>query len=379
MSKTQALCESLIRQPSITPDDAGCQDLIAAHLKNFDIKLYPFEDVKNFYAEHGQKDGPKLLLLGHTDIVPPGDRAKWQSDPFTPIIKKGYLYGRGAADMKSGLSALVIAAERFVQACPDHPGKLALLITSNEEGNPTHGVQRVVEAFESENIDIDYCLVGEASSREQLGDSIKNGRRGSLNGTLNIQGIQGHIAYPELAENPIHRALAALQCLVETQWDHGKLDFPPTSFQMSDIHAGTGANNVIPERLTVLFNFRYSPASTDANLRQRFEALLKAFNLNYTLDWQHSASPFYTPNGRLLDVTRKSIQKVLGFLPETSTNGGTSDGRFIAPLGAEVVEFGPIYKTIHKANECVRISDLEPLTDIYFEVIRSLLNEKTKQ
>ncbi|MCS3902889.1 succinyl-diaminopimelate desuccinylase [Methylohalomonas lacus] len=373
---TLELACDLIRRPSVTPADEGCQALIAERLAALGCHAehIRYGDVDNLWLTHGS-GRPLTVLLGHTDVVPSGPETEWQTPPFEPTISHGHLYGRGAADMKGSVAAMVVAMENFLQAHPDHNGTIALLLTSDEEGVARDGVRRVVSDFLAANgIDIDYCLVGEPSSHERLGDTIKNGRRGSLGGRLIVRGSQGHVAYPHLAENPFHRAAASLATLCETQWDRGNDDFPPTSFQISNIHAGTGADNVIPGTLEVLFNFRFSTEVTADELKQRVHSLLDAHNLNYELDWRLSGEPFQTPrDSRLLQAAQQAGEEVLGYPAQTSTAGGTSDGRFIAPLGAEVIELGPLNATIHKINECVAVDDLSQLTRIYHNILSRLL------
>lgn len=374
MDKTLELAMELIRRPSLTPADAGCQDLLIERLEplGFEISRLKFGDVDNLWAQRG-KQAPLVVLAGHTDVVPPGPRDSWHSDPFTPELRDGFLYGRGAADMKSSLAAFITAIKHFVQHRPQHAGSIALLITSDEEGVAQNGTAKVVEWLGQQGKHIDYCIVGEPSSVNALGDVIKNGRRGSLNGTLSVRGVQGHIAYPQLAQNPIHLMVPALAELVSLHWDNGFENFPATSFQISNVHAGTGADNVIPGRLDIDFNFRYSPAVTDVELRQRVEATLKRHQLDYTLSWRLSGKPFLTPAGTLVDAVRQALRVELQREPELSTAGGTSDGRFIATTGAQVVEIGPVNATIHKANECVRVADLAALAKVYATTLGLLL------
>lgn len=374
MDKTLALTMELVRQPSITPDDAGCQDLLIEHLQplGFEISRLKFGDVDNLWAQRGT-EAPLVVFAGHTDVVPPGPRGNWDSDPFTPELRDGFLYGRGAADMKSSLAAFITAIEHFLERHPRQPGSIALLITSDEEGLAQNGTRKVVEWLDQQGKKIDYCIVGEPSSVHVLGDVIKNGRRGSLNGKLSVRGIQGHIAYPHLAQNPIHLMAPALTELVSLDWDNGFENFPATSFQISNVHAGTGADNVIPGQLDIEFNFRYSPAVTDAELRQRVESLLERHQLAYTLSWRLSGKPFLTPAGALVNAVRQALRSELQREPELSTAGGTSDGRFIAPTGAQVVEVGPVNATIHKANECVRVADLSALAQVYATTLGLLL------
>ncbi|CDG97505.1 N-succinyl-diaminopimelate deacylase [Xenorhabdus bovienii str. puntauvense] len=367
------LTQQLIKHPSVSPDDQGCQDILIQRLQNtgFTIERMPFGDTLNFWAYHGT--GTTFALAGHTDVVPAGDTSKWQTPPFDPVIRDGMLYGRGAADMKGSLAAMVVAAERFVKANPDHPGRLAFLITSDEEASATNGTVKVVETLMSRHERLDYCLVGEPSSQQRLGDIIKNGRRGSLTASLTIHGIQGHVAYPQLADNPIHHSLPFLQELVNTQWDNGNEFFPATSMQIANIQAGTGSNNVIPGKLWVQFNFRFSTELTDTEIRQRVEGMLKKHNLKYDIDWWLSGQPFLTCKGELVDAVVESIEQCCGYKPEISTSGGTSDGRFIAKMGAQVVELGPINATIHKVNEGISVSDLQKLSLIYQRIMEQLI------
>lgn len=373
-SPTRTLLETLISKPSVTPDDQGCQSLIADRLTAIGFKAthLRFEDVDNLWITHGQGE-PMLVFAGHTDVVPPGPLEDWATDPFTPTEKEGYLYGRGAADMKSGLAAMIVACERFVQSNPDHKGTVCLLITSNEEGDPTHGTQKVVAHLNEQGVNIDYCVVGEASSTIQLGDTIKHGRRGSLSGELTVHGKQGHVAYPQKADNAIHKSLAALAELTTTTWDDGDADFPPTTFQLSNLHAGTGANNVIPGVLEASFNLRFSPAVTADELRTKIESIFVSHGVTPDIQWHLSGNAFLTPPGALRDISADVIKQVTGITPVFSTAGGTSDGRFIAPTGAQVVEIGPCNATIHKANERINTNELEPLTDIYEAICNELL------
>jgi succinyl-diaminopimelate desuccinylase len=364
----------LIRRPSVTPADAGCQDLLVERLQplGFEISRLRFADVDNLWAQRGN-EAPLVVFAGHTDVVPPGPRDNWDSDPFTPEMRGGFLYGRGAADMKSSLAAFITAIEQFLAHSPRHPGSIALLITSDEEGLAQNGTRKVVEWLGQQGKKIDYCIVGEPSSVNALGDVIKNGRRGSLNGRLSVRGVQGHIAYPQLAQNPIHLVAPALAELVSLRWDNGFENFPATSFQISNVHAGTGADNVIPGQLDIEFNFRYSPAVTDVELRQRVESLLKRYQLDYALSWRLSGKPFLTPAGNLVDAVRQALHSVLQREPELSTAGGTSDARFIAPTGAQVVEVGPVNATIHKTNERVRVADLDALARVFAATLGLLL------
>ncbi len=366
--------QALMARPSVTPEDAGCQTWMAERLQQigFTVTPLPAGGVENFWAIRGES-GPIFCFAGHTDVVPPGPREAWATDPFTPELRDGVLYGRGAADMKGSLAAMLVAVEDFVGAHPRHPGRIAFLITSDEEGVATHGTRHVVDYLAARQIRPDYCLVGEPSSAERLGDVVKNGRRGSLNARLRILGQQGHVAYPELADNPIHRALRPLTELVEKEWDDGYPDFPPTRLQISNIHAGTGVTNVIPGQLELQFNFRFSPASSLESLQKAVVDLLDRHGLRYELDWQFSGPPFYTPPGKLVVATQRVLQRRLGREAQLSTGGGTSDGRFIAQLGGEVLELGPRNATIHKVNECVELAELEDLAVIYQGLLEELL------
>ena len=376
MSEVLDLTCDLIRRRSVTPEDAGCLALIGGRLQRagFHVEHLRYGEVDNLWATHGTA-GPTLAFLGHTDVVPSGPEASWQSPPFEPTIRDGRLYGRGAADMKGSVAAMVVALEQFVAAHPDHRGRVGLLLTSDEEG-PTNldGVRKVVEHFRTVGERIDWCVVGEPSAKERLGDLIRVGRRGSLSGTLNVRGVQGHVAYPEKALNPIHAFAPALAELTVERWDEGNSDFPPTSFQVSNLNAGTGANNVIPGELKALINFRYCTASRAEDLRARTEAILHRHGLDFVLEWNLSGEPFLTPPGGVLRETVVAIcRELCGLDPEQSTGGGTSDGRFIAPMGAEVVEIGPVNATIHKVDECVALEELEQLPSVYRAVCERLL------
>jgi len=374
MSAVVDLTSALIRRASLTPDDAGCQPLIARRLcaAGFATEHLRYEDVDNLWATHGE-GAPVLVFLGHTDVVPPGPPDAWASAPFEPTIRDGRLYGRGAADMKSGVAAMTLALEAFVRANPSHAGTLALLVTSDEEGVAKHGVRRVAEEFRRRGQRIDACIVGEPSSRERLGDMIRVGRRGSLTGRLRVRGVQGHVAYPDRARNPIHALAPALAELAATRWDDGDESFPPTSFQVSNIHSGTGADNVIPGDLHAVFNFRFGTASTSATLRERTEAILRRHEVDSEIDWWLSGEPFLTREGRLRAAVSAAIREHCGITPEASTGGGTSDGRFIAPLGAEVVELGPVNASIHKIDESVALDELERLPAIFGSIIERML------
>jgi len=376
MSDVLELARDLIRRRSVTPEDAGCLPLIGERLERvgFRVEHLRYGEVDNLWVTHGAA-GPTLVFLGHTDVVPSGPEAVWQSPPFEPTIRDGRLYGRGAADMKGSVAAMVVALEQFVAAHPEHRGRLGLLLTSDEEG-PTNldGVRRVVEHFRGRGERIDWCVVGEPSSKETLGDLIRVGRRGSLSGTLVVRGVQGHVAYPEKAFNPIHAFAPALAELAAERWDEGNADFPPTSFQVSNLNAGTGANNVIPGELVALINFRYCTASRADDLRARTEAILHRHGLDFALDWNLSGEPFLTPPGGVLRETVVAVcRELCGIDPEQSTGGGTSDGRFIAPMGAEVVELGPVNATIHKVDECVDVAELEKLPAVYRALCERLL------
>jgi succinyl-diaminopimelate desuccinylase len=374
ISPTLELAMELIGRRSVTPDDAGCQELLISRLEplGFKIERLPFEEVTNLWARRGEAR-PLFCFAGHTDVVPSGPEAQWQFPPFEPRIEEGYLCGRGAADMKGSLAAFVTALERFLGNHPDHAGSIALLITSDEEGPFINGTPRVVDHLEARNEKIDWCIVGEPSSTEKVGDVIKNGRRGSLSATLRVRGVQGHVAYPHLVRNPIHAAAPALAELAATVWDQGNRFFPPTSFQISNIHAGTGATNVVPGHLDIAFNFRFSTQVTAEELKVRVREILDRHQLEWDIDWVLSGDPFLTPAGSLVDAARESIRTVLGYETELSTSGGTSDGRFIAPTGAQVIELGPCNATIHKIDERVRASDLDDLSHLYENILARLL------
>ena len=368
------LARELIARKSVTPEDGGCQELLAARLARAGFRCEPmrFGDVSNLWARRGGA-APVVCFAGHTDVVPTGPLSEWQSDPFVPTIRDGKLYGRGAADMKSSIAAFVVAAEMFVQERPAHAGSIALLLTSDEEGVAVDGTVRVVEALKARKETIDYCIVGEPTSVDALGDMIKNGRRGSLSGKLTVRGIQGHVAYPHLVKNPVHLLAPALAELARTQWDKGNESFPPTSFQVSNIHAGTGAANVVPGSVAVDFNFRFSTESTDATLKSRVEAILKKHGLDYSIDWVLGARPFLSRRGRLAQAVADAAKKHTGRSAELSTTGGTSDARFIIDICPEVIELGPVNASIHKLNEHISLAELERLPRIYLETLRALL------
>ncbi len=374
MSDTLELLKELIARPSLTPNDAGCQQAIAARLAplGFHIEHLRFGDVDNLWARRG-KQGPLFVFAGHTDVVPTGPLDQWHSDPFTPTLRDGYLYGRGAADMKGGIAAMVTAVERFLAEYANHQGSIAFLITSDEEGPSIDGTVKVVEHLEARREKMDWCLIGEPTCVKTVGDTIKNGRRGSLSGKLVVHGTQGHVAYPHLAANPVHLFSLALAELCAQQWDQGNEFFPPTTFQISNLHAGTGADNVIPGDLDVLFNFRFSTEVTPEQLKARVETLLRKHNLKFELDWRLSGQPFLTPKGVLVDAAQKAIKEIAGIETELSTSGGTSDGRFIAPTGAEVLEVGVVNASIHKLNECVKTDELDMLSMIYQRILDKLL------
>ncbi|GAA0511968.1 succinyl-diaminopimelate desuccinylase [Tatumella terrea] len=367
------LAQQLIRCPSVSPEDAGCQSLLTDRLKAIGFRIEPmnFGDTKNFWATRGE--GETLAFAGHTDVVPPGEARHWLNPPFEPTIRDGMLFGRGAADMKGSLAAMVVAAERFVTMTPNHRGRLAFLITSDEEASGINGTVKVVDALMARRERMDYCLVGEPSSTEVVGDVVKNGRRGSITANLTVHGVQGHVAYPHLADNPVHRALPALTELAATRWDEGNEFFPPTSMQIANIQAGTGSNNVIPGDLFVQFNFRFSTELTDTMIREQVESLLTRHQLRYTLEWNLSGQPFLTPKGKLVDAVVNAVQHYNEIRPQLLTNGGTSDGRFIARMGTQVVELGPVNATIHKINECVKASDLQTLSRMYQRIMDQLI------
>lgn len=374
-SPTLDLACELIRRRSVTPLDEGCQQLMIERLEaqGFCVVRLPFGSVENFWAVHGNS-GPTLCFAGHTDVVPTGPESDWQRPPFEPHIEAGILYGRGAADMKGSLAAMITGVENFLSEHPDHLGQIAFLITSDEEGIAVDGTVKVVEWLRQQDAMPDWCIVGEPSSSEQMGDVVKNGRRGSLGAELTVKGIQGHVAYPHLADNPIHRAAPALAELAAENWDSGNDFFPATSFQVSNIQGGTGATNVIPGSIHVVFNFRFSTEVTEQQLRERTEAILDKHNLDYDIQWHLSGQPFLTAEGELVEATVASIREVTGLHTELSTAGGTSDGRFIAPFGTQVVELGPVNATIHKVDECASVADIEQLSVVYQRILEKLLS-----
>ncbi len=373
MHKTVALAQELIRRQSITPDDAGCQALISARLRQigFNVQQYDFGEVKNCLITHGNGQ-PSLIFLGHTDVVPPGPLAAWQHDPFAATIQDNVLFGRGAADMKSSVAAFVTALEQFVQENPQHAGLVGLLLTSDEEGHAVNGVKKVMQQLQQEHLPFDYCVVGEASSEEQFGDYIKVGRRGTLSADLVIIGKQGHVAYPHKALNPIHQVSQFLAEFCQQQWDQAYQEFPATSMQISNIHAGTGANNVIPGELQLSFNFRYNPANSVQNLQQQVSALLEKYQLNYKITWQHGGEPFYCKAENLKNIVSAAVTEISGITPKQSTHGGTSDGRFVAPTGTQVVEFGPINRSIHQIDECITLDEIIKLHEVYYLILEKL-------
>ena len=373
-SKTLSLAIDLLTRRSNTPEDAGCQELMISRLEplGFKIERMRFGKVDNLYARRGIS-GPLLVFAGHTDVVPTGPLDKWHTPPFEPTIKDGMLYARGAADMKTSLAAFVTSVEEFVAENPNHTGSIGLLITSDEEGIAVDGSVNVVDVLKARNELIDYCIVGEPTSNKTVGDMIKNGRRGSLSGKLIVKGVQGHIAYPHLVKNPIHMVAPAIKEMVETVWDNGNEYFPPTSWQISNINGGTGATNVVPGEVEVLFNFRYSTASSEGSLKQRVHAILDGHKLDYDLEWEHTPS-YITPRGKLVEAITEAIEQAYSVTPELSTTGGTSDGRFIADICKQVIEFGPLNATIHKLNECVGLADIDPLKETYKLTLQKLLN-----
>ncbi|RDL44731.1 succinyl-diaminopimelate desuccinylase [Marinomonas piezotolerans] len=374
LTPTLELALDLISRPSVTPEDAGCQDLMIARLEKlgFDIERMPFGDVKNFYAKRGNS-GPNLCFAGHTDVVPTGPENEWTVPPFKPEIIDGVLYGRGAADMKGSLASMITAVEAFVTAHPNHNGQISFLITSDEEGPFVDGTTRVVDALMARNEQVDWCIVGEPSSTHTLGDIIKNGRRGSFSGDLTVYGKQGHVAYPHLAVNPIHLAAPVLDELASTEWDNGNDFFPPTSFQVSNIHSGTGATNVVPGTLSAQFNFRFSSELTFEDLKEKVVTILNKHQLDYDIEWTYNGLPFLTKPGNLVDAMIDAVERTVNVTPQLSTSGGTSDGRFIAKMGTQVVELGPINATIHQLNECVEAESLNQLSTIYQRILENLM------
>jgi succinyl-diaminopimelate desuccinylase len=374
MSATLDLTLDLIARDSVTPADAGCQQVMSDRLValGFEVESLRYGNVDNLWAKRGRK-GPVLCFAGHTDVVPTGPLEEWRSNPFEPMIRDGILYGRGAADMKSGLAAMITATEAFVRDHPRHKGSIAFLITSDEEGPSVDGTRRVVETLNARHQRIDWCIVGEPSSEREIGDTIKIGRRGSLSGRLTVHGVQGHVAYPQLAENPVHMLAPALAELTARRWDEGNEYFQPTTFQISNLNAGTGAPNVIPGELKARFNLRYSPVQTIDGLKETVEGILRKHGIRYTIDWYLSGEPFYTAPGVLSNAAIAAIEEVTGRKAALSTGGGTSDGRFIAPMGAQVVEIGVVNATIHKVNECVRVAEIDALHEIYYRMLVKLL------
>lgn len=374
MSATLELAIDLLARRSVTPEDAGCQEVLISRLEKlgFAIERMRHGNVDNLWARRGTAK-PLVVFAGHTDVVPTGPVEQWHSPPFEPVIRDGMLYGRGAADMKTSIAAFVVAVEEFLARHPDHAGAIGLLITSDEEGVAVDGTVKVVEALQARGEGIDYCIVGEPTSNKRVGDMIKNGRRGSLSGKLTVKGIQGHIAYPHLVKNPIHLVAPAVADLATTEWDRGNEYFPPTSWQISNFNSGTGATNVVPGHAEILFNFRFSTASTMEGLKSRVHAILDRNGLDYDLDWEFSGKPYLTPKGDLVAAISSAIEQAYGVTPELSTTGGTSDGRFIADICPQVIEFGPLNATIHKINECVAVADIDPLKDTYRLTLEKLL------
>ena len=374
MSETLELAKSLISKASVTPDDKGCQSIMIERLKKIGFEIHPlkFGDVDNFWGTRGN-GGPLFAFAGHTDVVPAGNEDAWNTKPFEPTIKDGFLYGRGAADMKGGLASMVTATENFVKENPNHNGTIAFLITSDEEGVAINGTVKVMDYLKENNQKIDFCLIGEPSSTNITGDVIKNGRRGSLNGEINVQGQQGHVAYPHLAQNPIHLIAPALSELCKQEWDNGNEYFPATSFQISNVHSGDGVTNVIPGEAKVMFNIRYSTETTKEELKSKVHEILDLHKLDYSVDWSHSGYPFLTPKGELVSACISAVKETKEITPELATSGGTSDGRFIAQEGTQVVELGPVNATIHQVNESVLVQDLEDLSRIYSKVLTKIL------
>lgn len=376
MSAVLELAQALIRQPSVTPDDQQCQLILMERLRaiGFHCEALRFGDVDNVYARYGH-EAPLIVFAGHTDVVPAGPETDWTSPPFQPMIRDGFLYGRGASDMKSAIAAMIIAVEHFITQHPHFPGSIAFLITSDEEGAAINGTQKVIELLSMRHEKIDYCIIGEPSSEKELGDQIRVGRRGSLHGKLMVHGKQGHVAHPHLAKNPIHLCVLALHELAQTVWDQGNKHFPPTTFQITNIHSGTGATNVIPGHVEVLFNFRFSTATTPQQLQEQTEKILHQHGLQFDIEWKVGGEPFLTKQGKLIHATQEAIKQITGLNVRLSTGGGTSDGRFIAPTGAEIVELGVSHATAHHVDECVKIADLEKLPLIYEKILATLLQQ----
>lgn len=377
MSETIDLAQKLLQIDSVTPEDKGCQSLIADYLTplGFQNESLPFEEVSNLWSRKG-KQSPVIVFAGHTDVVPTGPEQAWTYPPFSAHIEEGMMYARGAADMKSAIACFMVASKKFIGDFPNHQGSIGLLITSDEEGPAVNGTVKVIETLEARQEKFEYCIVGEPSSSHKLLDSIKNGRRGSLSGKLTVKGVQGHIAYPDLADNPIHNLAPALEQLTKVTWDHGNEYFPPTSFQISNINGGTGATNVIPAEVEVLFNFRFSTEHSPESLQESVHSILDHHEIDYDLEWNLSGLPFITPsNGELIEAVNAASESVLGYTPQLSTGGGTSDGRFIATTGAQTIEVGPINATIHQVNECVSIKDLEKLTQVYYQILVEILTK----
>lgn len=370
------IAKKLIAIPSVTPDDKGCMEVICSLLEpnGFISHRLDFEDVSNLWMSHGN-EGPILCFLGHTDVVPAGPVDEWGTNPFMPEVMDGYLYGRGAADMKGSIAAMVFALQKFVSAYPNHAGRITLLLTSDEEGVAINGTSRVIDHLRANGEQITWCVVGEPTSQTQLGDMVKIGRRGSLTGVLKVTGIQGHVAYPDRARNPIHQIIPALNEICNYTWDNGNEFYDPSSLQVSNLNSGTGADNVIPGNVQIRFNIRYSTETDESTIKSTIKKILGSYSLEYELEWLPSSKPFLTQSGELVTVTKNAIQDITGIEPQLSTTGGTSDGRFVAPTGAEVVELGPVNETIHKVNECVKVEDLETLSTIYYQIMESLLSK----
>lgn len=373
-SETLALAKQLINIRSITPEDNGCQTVLADHLNamGFKVEHLPSNGVKNIWARHGDSD-PLFIFSGHTDVVPPGPESRWTTPPFNASTRDGYLYGRGAADMKGALAAMMIGCQQFIKQNPNHPGSIGFMITSDEEGSADDGTVKIVDYLQQHHIVPKWCIIGEASSNQQLGDVIKVGRRGSLHGELRVFGKQGHIAYPQLADNPIHRSFKALDALTQTQWDQGNEHFTPTSLQIYNINADTGASNIIPGSLTARFNFRFSPTTSSETLQQHVHDVFDKHELHYKINWNLSSQPFLSPRGELIKACKHTIKELCNITPEANTAGGTSDGRFISKTGCEIVELGAVSQCIHQVNEHIKLDDLEKLTDLYFGILKKLL------